>query len=443
MTRRTLVARVAGVQLIVTFAALVLVIVLTWFGVNATLTWKTDQALGKLLSRTVAYLNRTPEDETVDWQELSRAIDEIRPPDMRVEVRLRAQLRSQSLLALGSGPDLGFVEPGCADRDQIRVCSSSSERYTAIAARDRQADFATRNHLLIALSLACLLVAAGVALTSMAVTRRAISPLSDLATRISSVEPGRARTFQVKTALRELAVVEERFADFVLRFEDVLLRERHFASQAAHELRTPLTIARAELEAIASGAAPASGITSALEALTRLEALTEALLWFARAQAPLNRQQFEVVNLSDMLAQQMDELRRTHKAHSFRCRLPDEALVRGDEHLLASATANLFDNAVKYGDDAEIEVKLAKDMHSVLLWIANRGPSIPENLREKLFAPFARGEHGKPGFGLGLAFARAVARAHGGDLSLADHRHGGTVALMRLPLVDWSENLVN
>ena len=69
-------------------------------------------------------------------------------------------------------------------------------------------------------------------------------------------------------------------------------------------------------------------------------------------------------------------------------------------------------------------------------------PRISENRREQIFLRFVRGQHSRPGFGLGLAFARAVARAHGGDLTLADYDPEGTTALMRLPLVSRSVPLL-
>jgi signal transduction histidine kinase len=102
----------------------------------------------------------------------------------------------------------------------------------------------------------------------------------------------------------------------------------------------------------------ASRFDGALQALARLEALIQALLWFTRAQSRLHGDPMEIVNLADVLARQLAELRRTHPLCTIEDRLPDEALVRGDERLLSAATGNLLDNAIKHGRSSKVEVAL-------------------------------------------------------------------------------------
>jgi two-component system osmolarity sensor histidine kinase EnvZ len=79
---------------------------------------------------------------------------------------------------------------------------------------------------------------------------------------------------------------------------------------------------------------------------------------------------------------------------------------------------------------------------SVTVSVANGGAGIPGPARSRVFVPFFRSNQAAPnadGFGLGLPFARAVARAHGGDLTLASEDMAKTELVMRLPLVSWSE----
>src|SRR5262249_18295352 len=204
---------------------------------------------------------------------------------------------------------------------------------------------------------------------------------------------------------------------------DALAREKRFTAEASHELRTPLTVARAEIEALARGEGNGGAGRRALAALERLASLVEALLWFARAQSRLDHDRMELVNLADVIRAELEELRRAHPGRAFAVELPDEALVRGDEHLIRRAVANLLDNAVKYGDAAPIEARLARSGEGAVLSVANRGPAVAPTAREQIFVPFFRGrEDGGSGFGLGLPFARAVARAHGGDVELGAAR---------------------
>jgi signal transduction histidine kinase len=74
--------------------------------------------------------------------------------------------------------------------------------------------------------------------------------------------------------------------------------------------------------------------------------------------------------------------------------------------------------------------------------VVNGGAGIPESARSRVFVPFFRSNEAAPkaeGFGLGLPFARAVARAHGGDLMLNDEDARKTKLVLQLPLVGWSE----
>jgi signal transduction histidine kinase len=137
-----------------------------------------------------------------------------------------------------------------------------------------------------------------------------------------------------------------------------------------------------------------------------------------------------------------DSLRTTHAEKRFVLALPDEALVQAEEPLIARALGNLFDNAVKYGDESAIEVRVERTHDSVKVSVVNGGAGIPDGARSRVFVPFFRSQEAASnaeGFGLGLPFARAVARAHGGDLELASKDMDKTELVLQLPLVGWSE----
>jgi two-component system osmolarity sensor histidine kinase EnvZ len=103
---------------------------------------------------------------------------------------------------------------------------------------------------------------------------------------------------------------------------------------------------------------------------------------------------------------------------------------------LKRCVANLIDNALKYGDRAKIT--LERSERSVEINVDDDGPGIPEARREEAFRPFHRLDEGRNlqigGVGLGLAIARDIARAHGGDLVLCDSPLGGLRATLRLPV---------
>ena len=433
----TLTARLAWVQTGVTVAALAIVAIGASAAVSALLTRKTDQQLDSVAARVASYLVGDSSGK-LDWKWVEGEIQELRSADMRVEVRDGAgRLR----VGVGEAPvDLAGMGVGCGVRAGARVCGRRQGEFLVLAGRNRSDDLAARDQLVLALAVASLIAGLIVALASRAVTRRAIRPLSDLAARVRALEPGSGQRVAVPTDLTEVDLLAHRFDSLVARFEEALAREKRFTAEASHELRTPLTIARAEIEALAKGEGTGGGIDRALAALERLASLVEALLWFARAQSRLDHERMELVNLADVIRSELEELRRAHPRRLFSCELPDEALVRGDEHLIRRAVANLLDNAVKYGDHAPIEARLEQSGDDVVLSVANDGLAIPVAVREQIFVPFFRArEDGGPGFGLGLPFTRAVARAHGGDVELGPARTQGTEVLLRLPLVAWND----
>jgi signal transduction histidine kinase len=116
--------------------------------------------------------------------------------------------------------------------------------------------------------------------------------------------------------------------------------------------------------------------------------------------------------------------------------------VHGNRELLGQAVANLLDNALKYGAPAkpgiapEVSVSAAKSDSHVVIAIADRGLGIAESDRGRVTERFVRLEsaRSRPGFGLGLSLAAAVARLHGGVLRLDDNAPG-LRAMLELPLV--------
>jgi signal transduction histidine kinase len=110
--------------------------------------------------------------------------------------------------------------------------------------------------------------------------------------------------------------------------------------------------------------------------------------------------------------------------------------LRAHPLALRRALSNLLDNAVKYGQRAE--VSLHRDARQCRITIRDHGPGIPPELLEQVFTPFYRIEHSRSretgGTGLGLSIARNIVRRHNGELTLRNHPEGGLLAEVTLPL---------
>ena len=108
----------------------------------------------------------------------------------------------------------------------------------------------------------------------------------------------------------------------------------------------------------------------------------------------------------------------------------------GAPQLLKRCISNLVDNAVLYGQKAEIRVEEATQQ--VTIRVRDHGPGIPDAEIERVFEPFYRLDASRSrqtgGTGLGLSIARNIAQSHGGNVRLRNHEEGGLEATLTLPL---------
>jgi signal transduction histidine kinase len=113
--------------------------------------------------------------------------------------------------------------------------------------------------------------------------------------------------------------------------------------------------------------------------------------------------------------------------------------IFGDRDKLQAALVNLVGNAVKYTPDGgEVVLRCSADDRWIRIDVRDNGPGIPEDEHEKVFEKFFRGaatqESDHRGNGLGLAFAREIARLHGGDIGLQSVIGEGSTFTMTLPV---------
>ena len=110
-------------------------------------------------------------------------------------------------------------------------------------------------------------------------------------------------------------------------------------------------------------------------------------------------------------------------------------MMNGDQEMISLTVQNLVQNAVKYNrPGGKILVSAEKHDHVVQICVSNTGPGIPSERVPHVFERFyrARGDEQTPGHGLGLSIARELARAHGGELTLATSRADWTEFQLRL-----------
>jgi signal transduction histidine kinase len=223
---------------------------------------------------------------------------------------------------------------------------------------------------------------------------------------------------------------------------DMLVKQLHTVSAAlAHDLQSPVARLRASLDTALSSE-PGEPVAEALQ-LARadaeaLQAMLGAALELGRLESGTVEDRRRMIDLGEVVGD-LTELYEPLAEQSNIALSWDIQPVRvlGDRELLSRALANLIDNALKYGGDS-IVLRCRSEGPWALVTVADNGPGIPSEDRERALDRFTRLDNARrrPGAGLGLAMVNAVAQLHGGALELSGGDTPdlcGLVATIRLP----------
>jgi signal transduction histidine kinase len=197
----------------------------------------------------------------------------------------------------------------------------------------------------------------------------------------------------------------------------------------SHDLRTPITRLRLRAEFIEDE----GNRKRMLIDLDQMRSMLESVLSLLR-----NDRKVEAVTLVDiastlqLIADQFGDM--GHVVH-YQGPASATAVARPDD--LHRGITNLVENAVRFG--AEVTIRLDVDSTRLVIDVEDDGPGISDARKQEMLEPFVRGDDARTmdeqtGFGLGLSIARAIAIAHGGELSLHDREPHGLIVRMQLPV---------
>jgi signal transduction histidine kinase len=239
----------------------------------------------------------------------------------------------------------------------------------------------------------------------------------------------------------ELDRLAENLNIMLERIEALMGGLKEVSDNIAHDLKTPLTRLRNRAEQALRSATSDSEYRTALEGtIDESDGLIRtfnALLMIARAESGQARDDmidFDAAEIARDIGELYEPLAE-EKGIALKIEAEVAAPVKGNRELVSQALANLVDNAIKYAEPdtkqvngvaPEIVVRALNEGDRILLTVADRGPGIPENDRGHVVERFVRLEQSRsqPGSGLGLSLASAVARLHGGELTLEDNQPG-------------------
>lgn len=219
-----------------------------------------------------------------------------------------------------------------------------------------------------------------------------------------------------------------------------------FITLVAHELRTPLTSVKGyveiALESIEDESDPASAtghLHVVARNVARMERLVEQILRIAGERSPLAEER-KGEDLVRLVEQSVESARPAVAIAGLRVDFvtaPPMTVTLDDE--FAEVVDNLIANAVKYTPPGgQVEVALSREDDTAVLSVADSGPGIPPEERDRIFEKFFRGERflalNVPGLGLGLFITRAIVRRHGGEITVEERPGGGARFVVRLPM---------
>lgn len=292
----------------------------------------------------------------------------------------------------------------------------------------------------IAIGLAILMLAAGVALVLSRLMTAPIRRLARGARQIADRRFGTRIEIRSRDELGRLAGDFNRMALELGRFQE---QQQQWLSDVSHELRTPLSVLIGEIEAIQDGVRPADGqaLASLRAEAGHLSTIVNDLHQLSLAEAGGPTYAREELDPLALAGAAVDHFRATLERAGFRVEVDLEAagpvMVTGDAVRLNQVLTNLLANILNHAAPGRVLVSARRAGHRVIIRVEDSGPGVADDDLPRLFDRLYKADRSRKrstsGSGLGLAIARAVIVAHNGTIRAERSGAGGLAVEIGLP----------
>lgn len=294
------------------------------------------------------------------------------------------------------------------------------------------------------------LVLAGLAATALAVllgfgiSWRLTTPLRQLTRAAGAIAEGNLRERVPASGRDEIADLGRAFNQMAASLEEGETLRRNLMADVAHELRTPLTVIQGNLQAILDGVYPldetqVAGLYDETRLLTRLVDDLRELALAEAGQLRLERAPVDLVALAQAVVANFAPAAETAGV-TLLAPTGDQAVhVMGDADRLGQVLRNLLSNALRHTPAGQqVTVRVEEADHQAVLTVADTGTGIAADDLPHVFDRFYRGNKSRGrrvgSAGLGLAIARQLVMAHGGEISVESAEGAGATFTVRLPV---------
>ncbi len=286
-----------------------------------------------------------------------------------------------------------------------------------------------------------MIVAAGV---GWFMAKRAVSGVEDVTRTARKISAGSLQErVPVKPRGDEIDQLATTFNEMLDRIQTLLTEIKEISDNIAHDLRSPIARIRGIAEiTLTTGKSPEeyeNMAANTIEECDRLLDMINTMLLISKTEAGVEKPSHEEVDIAPLVGKacELFEPIAEDKNVLLNCRVPEHSFFSGDARMLQRMLSNLLDNAVKYTPPGgRVEISLSEsDQRDIVLSIHDTGIGVSAADLPRIFQRFYRCDQSRsqPGIGLGLSLARAIARAHGGDITVVSTENHGSTFTITLP----------
>ena len=246
----------------------------------------------------------------------------------------------------------------------------------------------------------------------------------------------------VKARGDEIDQLATTFNQMLDRIQTLLTEIKEMSDNIAHDLRSPITRIRgiAEVTLTTGRSLPEyeAMAASTIEECDRLLDMINTMLIISKTEAGVDHLVREGIDLGGLAREacELFEPAAEDKGIAVSCNVPDRSHLTGDTRMIQRMLSNLVDNAIKYTPPGgSVNVTLRESDGEVVISVKDTGIGISPNDLPRIFERFYRCDQSRSqgGIGLGLSLARAIARAHGGDIKVTSTLNEGSMFVVTLP----------